>query len=152
VALGKFSATVDGWVLKSKARMLAVFRESAQRTVSIAQTGVPHIPVDTGFARASVRASLEEMPAIDPNMGRPEIAGREPHSGVVYSYDDGTVVLTIANAQLGRTIFVGWTANYVGELEKGSSKQAPSGFVRLAAMQWQHTVSEVVAEAKVRAG
>jgi hypothetical protein len=141
---GDFSATVDAWCLKSQKRMLAIFRGSAQRTVSIAQTGVPHIPVDLGFARASVRASTESMPAIDP--------GFVNKTGQTFAYDPGEIVLVIAGAELGQTIYIGWTAAYVGELERGHSKQAPSGFVRLAAMQWQQTVNGVVADAKARVG
>ena len=136
-----FSASVDAWVKKSEARMTAVFREATQRTVAIAQD---RIPVDTGFARASIRASLESMPSIDPTANKPASGD--------YPYDPGDITLTIAGAQLGQQIFIGWTANYVGYLEAGSSKQAPSGFVRLAALEWDHTVSEVVAEAKARVG
>lgn len=136
-----FSATVDAWCLKSKARMRAIFRESTQRTVSLGQS---RIPVETGFARASVRASLQSMPPIDPGKSKPKEG-----SGSV-SYNSSEISLTIAGAELGQTVFVGWTANYAGELERGHSKQAPSGFVRLAALVWQRTVSEVVAEAKAR--
>jgi hypothetical protein len=138
---GEFSATVDAWCLKSQKRMLAIFRESAQRTVSIAQD---RIPIDTGFARASVRASLDSMPPIDPGMSN--------KSHVSFAYNSGDITLTIAGAELGVQLFIGWTANYVGFLENGSSKQAPSGFVKLAAMQWQATVNQVVQEAKARAG
>jgi hypothetical protein len=133
-----FAAQVDDWARKSEARLTAIFREATQRTVSLAQQ---RIPVDTGFARASVRASLQDMPPIDPAATKP---------GGPVSYDSGAVTLTIAGAEIGQTIFVGWTANYVQYLENGHSKQAPSGFVRLAALQWPHTVSEVAAEAKAR--
>lgn len=136
-----FSATVDAWCRKTNARMTAVFRESTQRTVSLAQA---RIPVDTGFARASARASLQAMPPINPNASKPKIG-----SGAV-SYNSAEISLTIAGAELGQTIFVGWTANYAGELERGHSKKAPSGFVRLAALEWQRTVSQVVSEAKAR--
>jgi hypothetical protein len=135
----KFSATVSAWVRKSDERMLAVFRESAQRTVSLAQR---RIPVDTGFARASVRASLEAMPLIDPKASKPKQG--------TFTFNATEIVLVIAKAKLGQTIYVGWTANYVGELERGHSQQAPSGFVRLAALQWKQTVREVSEEAKAR--
>jgi hypothetical protein len=59
--------------------------------------------------------------------------------------------LTIAGAELGQTIYVGWTASYILPLEYGHSKQAPAGFVRLAAAQWQVTVDQVTREAKSRA-
>lgn len=140
MALGNFSATVDAWVQKSEKRMLAVFQQSAQKTASLAQE---RIPVDTGFARASVRASLSSMPPI-------ESGKSNPGSGSV-PYDPGSITAVIAGAKLGQTIYIGWTANYVGLLEMGHSKQAPSGFVRLAAMQWQQTVADAVQQAKARA-
>lgn len=135
-----FAAQVDEWVRATEQRMTAVFRESTQRVVSIAANGVP---VDTGFARASVRASTESMPSI--------ISGSKGQEGQTYGVDLGNVTLTIAGAQIGQTIYVGWTASYILPLEYGHSQQAPAGFVRLAAAQWQVTVDQVTAEAKSRA-
>lgn len=135
-----FAAQVDDWVKATEQRMTAVFRESTQRVASIASNGVP---VDTGFARASVRASLSEMPQID--------SGSRPTPGATYGGDIGNITTTIASAQLGQTIFIGWTASYVQYLEYGHSKQAPAGFVRLAAAQWQIVVNQVTQEAKARA-
>lgn len=136
-----FAAQVDDWVKETKQGMTAVFRESTQRTVSIAQA---RIPIDTGFAKASVRASIDSMPPIDPAF--------KGVKGSAYSYDGGQISVVIAGAELGQTIYVGWTANYVGVLETGSSKQAPSGFVGLAAAQWPATVNEVTSELKGRVG
>ncbi len=135
-----FAAQIDSWVGATEQRMTAVFRESTQRTVSLAQS---RIPVDTGFARASIRASLQSMPPI-------ESGSRGTGQG--YAYDPSAVTVTINGAQLGQTIYVGWTAGYVGYLEYGHSKQAPSGFVGIAALQWQATVSAVTQELKGRAG
>lgn len=134
----EFDSTVSAWVRKSEARMLAVFKESTQRTVSLAQS---RIPVDTGFARASIRASLQSMPPI--GSGKPAIGGS-------YAYNPSEIILVIAEAALGQTIYIGWTANYAGALERGHSQQAPSGFIRLAALQWPETVKQVSAEAKAR--
>ena len=137
----EFSAQVSDWVKKTEARMTAVFRESTQRVVSAAQA---RIPVDTGFARASIRGSLSSMPQIDPSF--------HGTKGNSYSDTTGQVTLVIAGANVGQTIYIGWTANYVQFLENGHSQQAPSGFVRLAALEWPRIVSEVSAEAKGRAG
>lgn len=136
-----FSAQVDAWVRKSEARMLAVFQESTQRTVALAQA---RIPIQTGFARASIRGSLQSMPPIEPGANKPK--------GGSFAYDPGEITVTIAGATIGSVIYIGWTANYAPALERGHSKQAPSGFVRIAAEMWQATVSEVVAEAKSRVG
>lgn len=134
-----FSAQVDAWTKKSEARLLAVFKEASQRTFSIAQSLVP---IDTGFCRASFSASLESMPPIDPKADKPASGS--------FAYDPSEVTLTIASAKIGDVLFAGYGANYSIFLERGSSKQAPSGFVRLAALQWQHTVDQVAEEAKAR--
>lgn len=136
-----FGAQVSEWVRKSEARMTAVFRESTQRLVSEAQSW---IPIDTGFARASVRASTSEIPPIIP--------GSTGTKGTNYPYDGGQIAAVIANAEIGQTLYVGWTAGYVGLLENGHSKQAPSGFVGVSALQWPAIVSQVTQEAKGRAG
>ena len=133
-----FGAQVDAWVMATKERAEAVFRESTKRTVSIAQAAVP---VDTGFLRASIRASTSAMPTL--SAARPS-SGSFPNGA-------GDVVLTIAGAQLGQTIFVGYTANYAIYVEYGTSRMAPRGFVARAAQQWQATVNAVTADAKSRA-
>lgn len=136
-----FSAQIDAWVRKTETRKLAVLRESTQRVVAQAQS---RIPVDTGFARASIRASLSEMPPI--------VKDSHGEEGQTYGYDSGEVSTVIAGAQLGDTIYIGWTAAYVGALENGHSKQAPSGFVAVSALEWPRIVNEVTAEAKNRSG
>ncbi|WLA78817.1 hypothetical protein [Bradyrhizobium elkanii] len=136
-----FAADVDAWVKQTKQRMLAVFRESSQRVASIANNGVP---VDTGFARSSIRASTESMPKIDPSA-----KGRE---GATYPDGLSEIALVIGQAQLGTQLFIGWTCSYIIPLEFGHSSQAPQGFARLAAAQWQSIVSQVAAEARSRAG
>ena len=135
LGFGKF---IDDWVRKTDRRMLAVARESTQRLVSLCQS---RIPIDTGFARASIQGSLSEMPSIDPaSRGRKDQTYAEPQE----------VYTVIAGAELGDIIYVGWTASYVGFLENGHSKQAPAGFVRVSVLEWPQIVSQVVAEAKSR--
>lgn len=120
--------------------MEAVFKESAQRTVSLAQS---QVPVDTGFLRASVRASITSMPAIN--------SAARPADGQSYQ-PGGEVVLAIVGAGLGDTIFVGYTAAYAGFVEYGTSRMAPRRFVGYAASQWQATVRQVSQELQARAG
>lgn len=137
----QFTATIDDFVKKTKERQLAVFRESSQRLISKMQY---RIPVDTGYARASIRVSLESMPQIDPS-SRGERGGS-------YTYDGGEAATTIADATVNDTIYVGYTACYVQYLEYGHSKQAPTGFVGVSAMEWPQIVAEVSAELKDRIG
>ncbi len=136
-----FSATVGAWAHESEARLEAIWKQSAQELGSVANNGVP---VDTGFARASFRASTSEMPAIDP--------GATNKHGGTFPQDMGSISTTINSATLGGTIYLGWTAAYILPLEYGHSQQAPQGFARIAAMQWPEIVSGVVAEAKSRVG
>jgi len=136
-----FNAQVDAFVRKTEQRLTAVFREASKRVVSKAQS---RIPVDTGFARASIRASLQAMPRIEPLS----------HGAPAARYPDTTpaVVLVIAGAEIKDTIYVGWTANYVSFLENGHSKQAPTGFVAISAQEWPTIVNQVAAELKGRIG
>lgn len=132
-----FGAQIDAWTQQTQERILAVFRESTQRVVSLATNGVP---VDTGFARASVLVSIEAMPQIDP------VAVGEPDQK--YNFDGSQISVVIANAKLGQTLYVGWTANYIAYLEYGTSRMLPRAFVRNAAGQWAAIVDSVVSEAK----
>jgi hypothetical protein len=136
-----FSQTIDGWVSKVEGRATTIFREASQRVIETATMG---IPVDTGFARASGRASLESMPPIDPSATNKDRA--------ITAFDFGSITAVISAAELGQTIYWGVTAAYALPLEYGHSKQAPAGFVRLAAEQWPTIVADVTAEAKSRAG
>ena len=135
-----FGAQISDWARKSEARMLAVLRESTQRVVSKAQS---RIPVDSGFARASIQASLS---------GMPPVGSGKPAKGQSYAYNGGAVVGVIAQAKIGDVIHVGWTANYAGVLENGHSQQAPSGFVAISVMEWAAIVRAVTAEAQAIAG
>ncbi len=134
-----FVNAVDDWCSKVEGRATAVFRQASQKVIEIATMG---IPVDTGFARASGRASLESMPAIDPSATNKDKASA--------ALDFGDITAVISTAELGQTIYWGVTAAYALPLEYGHSKQAPAGFVRLAAEQWPVIVTETIAEAKSR--
>jgi hypothetical protein len=130
-------AQLDAWTKETSARMLAVYKGSVQEFVSRAQF---RIPVDTGFARASIRGSFEAMPEIDPN------AAGIP--GQSYDFDMSSIVLLINSAQPGQTIYIGWTANYVPYLEYGHSQQAPNGFIGITALEWPQIVAGEIEKAK----
>jgi hypothetical protein len=149
-----FSAAVDDWVKKTEQRMVAVWKESTQRLNSavVANLSGGVVNVQTGFLRASERASTEAMPTID--------SKAQPKDGETYSFDEGQITTVIAGATLGQTIYLGWTAAYAARIEYGFNgkdslgreyNQAPRAFVRLAAEQWQVIVNGVVQEAKSRA-
>lgn len=135
----KFDAQVDDWVRRTEERLQNVFHQSTQEVVSLAANGVP---IDLGFARASIRASAQSMPPIDPQATNK--AGLPGDFSAAWA----EVVLVIAGSKVGQTVYVGWTAAYVMPLEYGHSKQAPAGFVRLAAAQWPVVVDRVTLQAK----
>lgn len=120
-----FSAQLTNWTEGSKKRVTAIFRQSVQDVVSLAQS---RIPVDTGFARASIRASKDAMPPLN--------TSGKPKPGETYAYDPSNITVVIASLNLGEAIYVGWTANYAIFLEYGSSQQAPTGFVGISALEW----------------
>lgn len=132
---------LDAWTKQTRERMLAVAKGATQEFVARAQS---RIPVDTGFARASARGSLESMPLIDPSaQGNP---------GQSYSADLSQIILLINSAKPGQTIYIGWTANYVQQLEWGHSDQAPNGFVGITALEWPQIVAEEIEKAKTSVG
>lgn len=141
-----FAAQVADWVAKSERNMLGVVKESADRVIAVAQTVGPSVasggsageggkmPVDTGWLRNSMKASLTGIPS-GPGKGDPKGS---------YSYDPAGVTLTIAGTKIGDTIYAGWTANYAVFME------FKYGFQRSAAQQWQGIVTQVVAELRAR--
>lgn len=134
-------AQLDAWTKQTSNRMLAVYKGSVQEFVSRAQA---RCPIDTGFARASIRVSTESMPQIDPlSRGNP---------GVSYTYDPSQIILQINSLQPGQTAYIGWTANYVIFLEWGHSKQAPSGFIGVTALEWPQIVAGEIEKAKAAVG
>lgn len=126
-----FSAGVDSWIASRKDWLDRVFKQSAQEVIEVVQAKVP---VDTGFCRATAQVSTTEMPSINPD------ATNEAKE--IYVWDPDPVVLAIAGAMSGQTIFFGYTAAYAPRLEfEGYSRQAPEGFVRLGAQQWPDIVA-----------
>lgn len=143
----EFSSTIDAWVAESQKRLTAVFHEATQRTVAMAQLPVAkggNMPVDTGYLRYGIRASLSAMPAVIPKS--------HPTQGANYGYSPGEITLVINQAKLGQTIYIGYTAAYAAHVEYGTSKIRARGFVGKAALQWQQTVNQVVENLKARAG
>lgn len=146
MAQGRFTAEVNTWVAETKERMDAVYRESAQRVISVMQTpraAGGNLRVDTGFLRASLFATTSA--ALPPVTFKPD--GDAP-----VSFNPGQVALVIAGADIKDPITVVYTANYARAREYGARGQLGDRWVALAAQQWQRIVTEVATEAKARAG
>lgn len=141
-----YAAKVSAFVAKSRARQEAVYRESAQRLLSIAQTTRGEggaMRVDTGFLCASLVANLTgTIPAVT----------FKPEGDGPFSYDAGQVNLVIAGAELSDPITAAWTANYARPREYGSHGHAGDRFLGLAAQRWTQVVAAVCEEVKARTG
>ncbi len=142
-----FAAQVAAWVRKVEGAEEAVFKEASQELASRAQATRAEggrMRVDTGFLRASLMASTASMPPIR--------ASAMPVPGQTYAYDAGAIEAVIAGADLGDTIYLGYTAAYAAHREYGARGQGPDAFVRTAAQQWPQIVDEKAAELKNRLG
>lgn len=128
-----FSAQVAQHVENYKKRIEATVKASAQdvaeeATKPVGEGGNMH--VDTGFLRASLRASDSEMPQVDRSATPPKDAA--PGS---FRYDSDTVNLVINNAKIGNPLYLGFTASYA------RVREFHDGFVRLTAQNWQKIVT-----------
>lgn len=163
-----FAAEVEEWVKQSQARLNAVYRGSVQDLVdemqkvgpSVAATRAAiratkgmgpisapgaggHMPVDTGFLRASFRLTKGAPAPIDTsNPSRPSVA---------YNPDGPSVV--IAGLQIGETVYGSYTAAYARRLNYGFVGEDSLGrtynqrgyyFVDLAVQKWQQIVNNNV--------
>lgn len=142
---GSFAAQVSAWVAETKQRTTAVFRESAERVIEQMQTPVGaggNMPVDTGFLRASLQASLTAPMPIDP--------AARPAEGTSHTYSADVASIVIAGAEVGQTVYATYTAAYAAAQEYGSHGREGRGFVRLAAQQWPQIVTAVCGELQSR--
>jgi len=90
----------------------------AEVGVSIAEIIVPATPVLTGYARGNWQGSLRS-PATQP------ISFLDPTGSAAVS----RIRLVATSYSLGDTLYIVNNAPYIGELNRGSSRQAPAGFV-----------------------
>ncbi|MGS1095873.1 HK97 gp10 family phage protein [Aquamicrobium terrae] len=145
-----FSATIEGWVKRVHEAEAAVFKEAAQELVEQLNDQITEMIYETpespgykrtGFLRASLMASTEAMPRLE-----------QDNPGLPVGADAGDVILVIAGAELGQTIFLGYTAKYGAMVALGTSKMAPRPWVDLVAQRWPEIVSTVAARVKQRFG
>lgn len=145
-----FSATVADWCEEVEGATEAVFKESVQELIRIAQTPKKsggRMPIDTGFLRASLLGSTSMMPTIDPTAFPPDDAA--PNS-IPYTGEEITTV--IISHQLGTPLYFGWTAAYAAYREYGANNIPPDAFMRTAAQQWPQIVAAKEAELMGRLG
>lgn len=134
----RFASTVGEWTHDAQGALEAVFKESVQELVSQLHSLVP---VDTGFLRASLRASTSAMPVL--SLDSP---------GGSHSPDVGTIELVIVGADLGDTIYLGYTAKYGAHVHYGANGRAGRPWVDMVAQRWASIVAAKSAEVKRRLG
>jgi hypothetical protein len=121
---------------KYKLRIEAVAKESAKRTIDMAQLSDDQggrMRVDTGFLRNSGVAQLNGIPS---GQSTPAYRGDPGASGEYVS--------VIAAYRMGDSIVFGWAANYA------RAREHYDGFRQNAVDQWSVTVNSVVSELKGR--
>lgn len=95
--------------------------------------------VDTGFLRASGRMSLTGMPTGPAT--KPDGAKKDQFTPMFSSS-----LIGLAEAKLGATIFVGWTAKYA------KYREVKDAFLETALQNWQQIVDINVAKLRARIG
>lgn len=145
-----FSAVIEGWTRRVKEAEEAVFKEAAQELVKQLNDQITEMVYDTpetpnyrrtGFLRASLMASTEAMPQLI-----------RDNPGTAVSANAGDVILVIAGAELGDTIYLGYTARYGLFVHRGANGRAPRPWVDLVAQRWQQIVAQKAEEVKARFG
>lgn len=130
-----FASSVDAWTKKTRARMEAVVKASAENVI---EEVLSRTPRDTGFLAASLTASLN---------GPLPMRDAPPAGGGSFAPPTG-YALVIEGAELGQTIYVSFTANYAAHVEYGTKFQNPAAMVRLSAQNWPFHVESAVRAAK----
>tara|TARA_R110002049_G_scaffold281333_1_gene460860 strand:+ start:21964 stop:22371 length:408 start_codon:yes stop_codon:yes gene_type:complete len=129
-----FSLQVRKYTANYRRRANAVFKQSVQdvaqhASVPVAQGG--RMRVKTGFLRNSIRGAIGSLPS-----------GPSQRGGVSNNNAVEDVTLVIAGAEIGDTVYVGWTANYA------RPREYRDGFLASAAQKWPDFVDKNAARAR----
>ncbi|MCF3934345.1 hypothetical protein L1787_13090 [Acuticoccus sp. M5D2P5] len=145
MAAKSFAAQVEDMVTRSKAKLEAVWKQSTQDVVDLIQTTANEggrMPIDTGYLRASLQASLDDFPMV---------AREGPSLDQRYEKNAEEISLVIASADLGGKVMFGFVAAYAMRMEYGFEgtdelgrqyHQSGFGFVRGAVDEWQSIVTK----------
>lgn len=142
-----FSAQVKAWADKVPEAVEAVWKESTKEVVKDMQrltTEGGRMRFKTGFLQSSLLSSTTAMPTIDQNA--------LPAPNATYVWDADVVEAVINSAEIGQTIFLGYTAAYAAFREYGANGHPPDGFVRLAVQNWAGIVDKNAKKVKEEFG
>lgn len=145
-----FAATVAGWCDRVPEALLALFRECAsdlvQELTDELSSRVYETPESPNYKRtqfllASLLASTTEMPK----------ANRDnPGGPVTVSFDQ--VEFVINNAELGETLYLGYSSSYGPYVHSGTSRMPPRPWVDAVAQRWDSIVQRRAADVGKRFG
>ncbi|MGN6538945.1 MAG: HK97 gp10 family phage protein [Mesorhizobium sp.] len=150
MASQSFAATVGKWAEAVPEALLAVFRESAQELAKQLTDQLASMVYEkpessnykrTQFLLSSLLASTTEMP----------LANRK-NPGVTVTPNFEQVEFVINNAELGETIFLGYSSEYGPFVHFGTSKMPPRPWVSMVSQRWQGIVADKAADVKQRFG
>lgn len=137
------SADIDAFVQKTEQRMLVMMRYALGDMVEDMQKPVAkggRMRVDTGFLRASGRASLEGFPSGNGN--RPSDAPVGQYTGIYDDWDGSVLNAALSQIQMGDTFYFGWVANYA------EHRELFDGFMAAPIQDWQRYVDAAVSKVK----
>ena len=127
-----FGRQVGGWTHKTETKIETAVRKIA---LSVFTEVILMSPVDTGRFRGNWQVAIGSMPTgtleIDDKVGTATIS---------------KVQAEVLGLKAGQSIFLMNNLPYALPLEYGSSKQAPSGMVRLTVQRFQPIVEAVAKE------
>lgn len=146
-----FSAQVGAWTAKVPEAIEAVLRGSAQDFMREMQAELDRLvyqaPISpsgyerTGFLKASLVASTQEMPQlIRDNPGNP------------VEWDESPVVLVIDGWEGGGSLYIGYSAKYGLAVALGAKGAVPKPWVQLTVQKWQQIVERRAATVKAAFG
>jgi len=127
-----FAATLAKWQAQVPEKANLMVQGIATTLLDEMQNGgkySPGTPIKTGFARSCWQGGLGSIPQNQP-AASPDAA----HS---------LALEVLVTAKAGDVVYLANVCPYIGPLEYGHSKQAPTGFVRLALAALPRIVDEV---------
>lgn len=149
--MASFSATISAWAEKVPEAIDAVLRGSAEDLMREMQEELDRLvyqaPISpsgydrTGFLKASLVASTQEMPQLI-----------RDNPGEKTEWNEAPVVLVINGWDGGGQLFLGYTAKYGLAVALGAKGAVPKPWVQLTVQKWQQIVERRAATVKAAFG
>ena len=117
---------------KAKAIDKAASKVAIDTALALVRELVNHTPVDTSAALSNWQVSLDSAKF---NFINPYVPGDFGYTAAASSAQAlGVAIGVLGKKKPGQTIFISNNAPYIRDLNSGTSKQAPAGFVESAVM------------------